>query len=351
MDTPAGIRCDFTVQSQFNDFDGVLHVAGLLPWRIKLVVDVGYGERSPRAQQRRNNGPRGLGLRSSGAAAGCDDRRNAELRRQLPVRGGRVLRRDRKSTRLNSTLLPHTPLFRSTVLVAWDYDHPVPRPDVTIGGMPSYDGNCQSGAGGCYAVRAGTGPMGDPPNRYVSLAPTFSGASGTASYIERAQDHPSRLQDNAVSSERQWFTDGRPLQPLMDISDAAISVSGQLYRVTSTTTDGDNLQRVGYNIYVVKTSATTLVAAGNCSAANPCPIWNDTALADSIVQQCTITLLAGTGTVYVSRISSGGLGATYTNGLSISADHCPVSAGAGFPSGSTALWPWGASSGAWAASG
>jgi hypothetical protein len=239
----------------------------------------------------------------------------------------------------------------TTVRVAWDYDHPVPRPDVTIGGMPSYDGNCQSGAGGCYAVRAGTGPMGDPPNRYVSLAPTFSGASGTASYIERAQDHPSRLQDNAVSSERQWFTDGRPLQPLMDISDAAISVSGQLYRVTSTTTDGDNLQRVGYNIYVVKTSATTLVAAGNCSAANPCPIWNDTALADSIVQQCTITLLAGSGTVYVSRISSGGLGATYTNGLSISADHCPVSAGAGFPSGSTPLWTWGASFGTWAASG
>src|ERR1035437_5956388 len=91
MDTPAGLRCDFTVQSQFNDFDGVLHVAGLLPWRIKLVVDVGYGERSPRAQQRRNNGPRSLGLRSSGAAAGRDDRRNAELRWQLPVRRGRVL--------------------------------------------------------------------------------------------------------------------------------------------------------------------------------------------------------------------------------------------------------------------
>ena len=53
--------------------------------------------------------------------------------------------------------------------------------------------------------------MGDPPNRYVSLAPSFSGATGTASYIERAQDHPSWLQDNAASSERQWFTDGRPL--------------------------------------------------------------------------------------------------------------------------------------------
>ena len=203
----------------------------------------------------------------------------------------------------------------TTVKVAWDYDHPVPRTDVTLGGMPSYDGHCQAGGGACYAVRAGASAMGDPPNRYVSLAPPFSGATGPASYIERAQDHPSWLQDNAPNSERQWFTDGRPLTPLMDISDAAISVSGQLYRLTSTTTDGDNLRRVGYNIYVDKTSPTTLVAAGNCSAANPCPIWYDTYLADSITQPCTITLLGGSGTVFVSRLGSGGFGVTYTNGL------------------------------------
>jgi hypothetical protein len=137
----------------------------------------------------------------------------------------------------------------------------------------------------------------------------------------------------------------------MDISDAAISVSGQLYRVTSTTTDGDNLHRVGYNIYVVKTSTTTLAAAGNCSANSPCTIWNDTTLVDSITQPCVVTLLGGSGTVYISRISSGGLGATYTTGMSISADHCPVSAGTGFPAGSTPLWVWGASSGTWAAIG
>ncbi len=237
----------------------------------------------------------------------------------------------------------------TTVRVAWDYDHPVPRPDATIGGMPWYDSNCQSGA--CYAVREGAGPMGDPPNRYVSLAPAFSGAGGTATFIERAQDHPSWLQDNAPRSERQWLTDGRPLQPLIDISDAAIAVSGQLYRLTSTTTDGDNLGRVGYNIYVVKTLPTTLVAAGNCSAANPCTIWNDTDLLDSITQPCTITLSGGSGTVYVSRISAGGLGVTYTNGLSIDTDNCPLAAGTGFPGGSTPLWTWSASSGTWAASG
>jgi hypothetical protein len=237
----------------------------------------------------------------------------------------------------------------TTVRVAWDYDHPVPRPDVTLGGMPSYDQNCQSGA--CYAVRADAGYMGDPPNRYVSLAPSFSGTTGTASYIERAQDHPSWLQDNAARSERQWFTDGRPLAPLMDISDAAISISGQLYRVTSTTTDGDNLHRVGYNVYVVKTSPTTLVAGGNCSAANPCPIWSDTYLLDSIVQPCNITLLGGAGTVHISRIGSGGLGVTYTSGLTIATDACPLSKGDGFPDGSIPLWSWGTSSGTWAASG
>lgn len=172
----------------------------------------------------------------------------------------------------------------TTVRVAWDYDHPVPRQEVTIGGVPSYDGNCQSGGGTCYAVRNGAGNMGDPPNRYVSLAPKFSGTSGAATFIERAQDHPSWLQDNASRSERQWFTDGRPLQPLMDISDAAISVSGQLYRVTSTTIDGDNLSRVGFNLYVVKSSPTTLIAAQNCSAGNPCPLWSDTYLLDSIRQ-------------------------------------------------------------------
>ena len=91
VDASAGIRFELTVQSQLNDLDGVLHGGGFHPWRLELVVDVGHGERSARDQQRRNNGSRGLGLRSSGTAAGCDGGRNAELRRQLPVRRGRVL--------------------------------------------------------------------------------------------------------------------------------------------------------------------------------------------------------------------------------------------------------------------
>ncbi|MCU1234468.1 MAG: hypothetical protein JWP63_2435 [Candidatus Solibacter sp.] len=239
----------------------------------------------------------------------------------------------------------------TTVKVAWDYDHPVPRTSVTLGGVPSYDSNCVIGGGICYAIRDGVGSMGDPPNRYVALGPTFSGAGGPSMFIERSQDHPSWLQDTAPSSERQWFTDGRPLAPLMDFSDAAMSVSGQLYRLTSTTADGDNLGKIGYNLYVVRSSANTLVAAGNCTSGNPCTIWNDTFLLDAINKSCTITLNSGSGTVYVSRLASGGLGVTYTNGLSISTDACPTAAGGGYPGGSTPLWMWTASGGTWAAAG
>src|SRR5450759_2489147 len=121
MDPSAGIRFEFAIQSRFNDIDGTLHGARFLPWHLELVVDLGYGERSSRDQQRRNNGPRGLGLRSSGSAAGCHPRRNAELRWQLPVRRGSVLRS-----------------------AGWH------------------------------------GLNGRSANRYVSLAPAFSGATGTA---------------------------------------------------------------------------------------------------------------------------------------------------------------------------
>ena len=246
----------------------------------------------------------------------------------------------------------------TTIRVAWDYDHPVPRTDVTLGGMPSYDGNCLLGGTACYAVRTGTGSMGDPPNRYAALAPPFSGATGTASFVERAQDHPSWLQDNAASSEKQWLTDGRPLVPLMDISDSAMSVSGQLYRLTSTTTDGDNLHQVGYNIYVVRTSPTTLVAGGNCSANSPCPIWNDTTLIEAITTPCTITIVSGSGSVYVYGMSAGGLGVNYTGGLTIQTDSCPAFSGSGYP-GTYDIWPattwplwsWSASAGVWATSG
>ena len=240
----------------------------------------------------------------------------------------------------------------TTVRVAYDYDHPIPRPGTTIGGDPYYDTSCITGAGSCYAVRDGQGAMGDPPNRFVSQAPTFAGANGPSAYVERSQNHPSRLQDAAPPSETKWFDDGRPLSTMIDLSDAAIRISGSLYRLTSTTTDGDTLKRPGYNIYVTRTSATALLAAGNCTAANPCPIWNDTQLQDSISTSCTVNLTSsGNGTVWISRLSSGGLGVTRTSGITVTSDNCPVGTGNGHPQGSTPMWSWGVTAGAFAAGG
>jgi hypothetical protein len=131
----------------------------------------------------------------------------------------------------------------TTLLVAWDYDHPNPRTDVTLGGDPTYDTGCTVYP--CYAIRAGTGSIGDPPNRHVALAPAFAGATGTAFNIERAQDHPGWLQENATAAEKSWFVDGRPLTPAGDNNDIATLVSGQLYKTTSTTSDGDNMTLIG----------------------------------------------------------------------------------------------------------
>ena len=239
----------------------------------------------------------------------------------------------------------------TTLRIAYDYDHPNPRPAVTLGGLPFFDGRCQSGAGSCYGVRDGVGSLGDTPNRVVSLAPEFAGTNGTSLFTERAQDHPSWLQAAAPPSETKWLLDGRPLAPLLDLSDAAIKVSGDLYRMTSTTTDGDNLGHLGYNIYVEKTSPTTLVAAGNCTTADPCLIWNDTQYVGSIKTSCTITLSGGSGAVWVSRLNTGVLAVTRSSGLTVTSDNCPVSVGSGYPGGALPLWVWSATSGLWAATG
>lgn len=242
---------------------------------------------------------------------------------------------------------PHGLDINGAVKLTYSYDHVTPRTDATLGDIPWYDPNCSH----CYGVRDGVGSMGDAPNRFVTYKTTFAGAAGTAAYPERAQPHASRLQDTAIASEKKWFTDGRPLKPLMDISDAATLISGQLYRMTSTTPDGDNMSRVGDNTYVRKTGATTLVAAGNCSVGSPCSLWADTTLIENLTTPCAVTLNSGTGTVYISRISAGGLGVTYTSGLSVSTDACPTALGTGYPAGATQLWTWGATAGTWATSG
>ncbi|MCX6629234.1 MAG: hypothetical protein NTW28_16575 [Candidatus Solibacter sp.] len=237
----------------------------------------------------------------------------------------------------------------TTVVNTFPYDHVNPRPDVTVGGTPSSDPAC----GNCYGVRDDGGSLGDAPNKYVTYAPTFAGKSGPTAFLERAQNHPGWLQDSAPAAEKKWFIDGRPLKALMDISDSAVAVSGQLYRVTSTTLDGDNLSKIGSNIYVVREAPATLVAGGNCSAGSPCPIWRDTTLVEAITTPCTITLNSGTGSVFVHRQAAGGLGVIYTSGLSISTDTCTATVGTNYPIAydTWRLWTWTSTAGVWAVSG
>jgi hypothetical protein len=130
----------------------------------------------------------------------------------------------------------------------------------------------------------------------------------------------------------------------MDISDSAVAVSGQLYKVTSLTTDGDNLSKVGYNIYTVKTGPTTLVAAGNCSAASPCPIWNDTNQMDSITSACSITLNSGSGSIFIydkniyGTHAGTGLIVRHTSGLALTVSGCTQEVGTAYP-GTYDDWP------------
>jgi hypothetical protein len=125
---------------------------------------------------------------------------------------------------------------------------------------------------------------------------------------------------------------------MVDLSDAAIQVSGSLYRMTSTTSDGDNLRKLGYNVYVVKTSPTTLLAGGNCTASDPCTIWNDSQYAGSIKNSCTVTVSGGSGSVWIARLGSGAMTVTRSSGVTVTSDNCAVSVGTGYPGGATPLW-------------
>lgn len=130
----------------------------------------------------------------------------------------------------------------TSVLVAWDYDHPTPYPTQTVGGDAYWDTNCTTSP--CYAIRK-TGALGDPPDTLVAGGPAFAGKQGTSKSFVEVEDHPGWLQESATTAEKQWLFDGRPLQPNQEISDVASLQSGQLYKLVSTTSDGDNLTHVG----------------------------------------------------------------------------------------------------------
>ena len=127
----------------------------------------------------------------------------------------------------------------TSIRITPDYSHPVARPNLVIG-----EPNWVDLIGYGYAITDGPGY--GPPNKYVEMAPPFAGTQGITRFLESAQNHPSYPQDTAPPEEQRWFLDARPLSgPGSQIVDQATKVSGQLYKFTSTTTDGDTLKYIG----------------------------------------------------------------------------------------------------------
>lgn len=120
-----------------------------------------------------------------------------------------------------------------------DYAHPLPRPNLVVDTVNWVD---KVGCG--YAVTDATDY--GPPNKYVQMGPAFAGVTGVTPYDEASQEHPSHPQDTAPPQEQKWFTDARPLSgPGPQLVDRATRTSGQLYKFSSVTTDGDNLTYIG----------------------------------------------------------------------------------------------------------
>ena len=127
----------------------------------------------------------------------------------------------------------------TTMRMAPDYAHPLPRPNLVVGTVNWVD---KIGYG--YAITDGPGY--GAPNKYSQIGPSFAGVTGVTPYEESSQEHPSHPQDTAPSQEQKWFTDARPLSgPGPQLVDQATKVSGQLYKFSSVTGDGDNLTYIG----------------------------------------------------------------------------------------------------------
>jgi hypothetical protein len=101
---------------------------------------------------------------------------------------------------------------------------------------------------------------------------------------------------------------------------------------------------------LVLTSPTVLTAGLNCSDATPC----NTRLGStvySVTNSSTITLSAGSGTLYLYVDPSGALAAGHNLTLTCSGICGAVSGVAAFPAGSIPLFTWTATNGVWDASG
>jgi hypothetical protein len=132
---------------------------------------------------------------------------------------------------------PHGLSASNTVRIGFDYDHATTRPNMVVGGSPSYEPTFNQG----YSILDGQGY--GRPNKTVSSDPPFAGVKGVTQYNEQAQDHPSYPVDTTPSP--QYFFDARPLTGPDNLNYQAFNVSGQLYKYATTTSDGDNLTNLG----------------------------------------------------------------------------------------------------------
>jgi hypothetical protein len=122
----------------------------------------------------------------------------------------------------------------NTVQREYDFGHPAGRGPVVVGVVPWQDCGV-----GCYGVRtsgvAGAGPDA-MANAYAGFAGAPAGANGNYS-----NEHPSYSQVNGPDWEKQWLLDGRPFSPGPAYSGTFTPVSGTLYKLSTQTSDGDNL--------------------------------------------------------------------------------------------------------------
>jgi hypothetical protein len=116
--------------------------------------------------------------------------------------------------------------------------------------------------------------------------------------------------------------------------------------VTSSGAGGAGMASQLGDLGLVLTSTTVLTAGLNCSNATPCNIRLGNTVY-SVTNSSTITLSAGSGTLYLYMDPSGALAAGHNLTLSCSGVCGAVSGVAAFPAGSIPLFTWTATSGLW----
>lgn len=120
--------------------------------------------------------------------------------------------------------------------------------------------------------------------------------------------------------------------------------------VTSSGASGAGMASQLGDLGLVLTSPTVLTAGLNCSVATPCNVRLGNAVY-SVTTSSTITLSAGTGTLYLYIDPSGALAAGHNLTLSCAGVCGAVSGVTAFPSGSIPLFTWTATNGVWDSSG